>query len=253
MNDYNYQLNFSSHHEVLYDLKQREQKANKILSILIDYLGNLDKLCLLDVGCSTGIMTNLLSHRFKSTIGIDIDEEGVAFAKQKFSRDNLTFSVKDAMNMEFPDNFIDVITCSHIYEHVPDSQKLVLEIHRVLKPGGVCFFAAANRIAIKDPEYGLPLLSILPKFMAHRYVRIIRRADFYYENFLTYWQLKKLVSNFKVIDYTKKVIGDPEKFCATDMIRNGSMSQKIILFILKYVYWLCPTYIWLLKKSDCKN
>ena len=244
----NYQYNFSSQHRILYDARQREQKANKIFSVLSSYLGELGNLSLLDVGCSTGIMTNLLSERFQHTTGIDIDDEGVHYAQRNFVRSNLRFLVGDCMNIGFPADSFDVVNCSHIYEHVPDSRQLVSEIYRVLRPGGVCFFAAANRIAVKDPEYGLPFLSMLPKRISHKYVRMFKRSDFYYEYFLTYWQLRKLVSDFELIDYTTKIIAEPEKYFATDMIKAGSLKQSFSLFILRYAYWLCPTYIWLLKK-----
>ena len=36
----------------------------------------------------------------------------------------------------------DVITCSHIYEHVPDSKKLFEKICSLLEPGGICYFKA---------------------------------------------------------------------------------------------------------------
>jgi SAM-dependent methyltransferase len=244
----NYQYNFSSHHRVLYDAQQREQKANKIFSVLSSYLGELGNLSLLDVGCSTGIMTNLLSERFQHTTGIDIDEEGIQYAQSNFVRSNLRFLVGDCMHIGFPEDSFDVVNCSHIYEHVPDSRRLVSEIYRVLRPGGVCFFAAANRIAVKDPEYGLPFLSLLPKRIAHKYVKMFNRADFYYETFLTYWQLRKLVSDFELIDYTTKIIAEPDKYFATDMIRAGSVKQRLSLLLLRYAYWLCHTYVWLLKK-----
>ena len=231
-----YQLNFSSHHKILFDSKQREQKANKILSVLTDYLGNLDSLSLLDIGCSTGIMTNVLSARFGKIVGIDIDEEGVSFARWNFTKGNLTFVMSDVLNSPFSDESFDVIACSHIYEHVSDSRKLVSEIHRLLRPGGVCFFAAANKITFKDPEYGIPFLSLLPKFMAHWCVRYLKKSDFYYENFLNFWGLKKLLANFEMLDYTKTVVETPEKFFATEMVRSKSMKQKL-------VYWSSSTLI----------
>lgn len=190
-----------------------------------------------------------MSKYFSNTIGIDIDKEAIQFSKEKFENENLHFYIQDAMKIDFMDNSFDVVNCTHIYEHVPDSQQLMKEIFRVLKPGGICFFTAGNRLVFMEAHYKLPLLSVIPKYFAHKYVKLFKKADFYYENHLTYWGLKKLVKEFEIIDYTRKVIKDPSTFYATDMIKNNSIMKNIYLFILKIAYWLCPTYIWILKKS----
>ncbi len=248
---YTYQLNYSEKESNTHDEIGRTQKALKILSILNDYLKNenIKQMSLLDVGSSTGYITNILSKNFSNTIGIDIDEKGVHFAQNFFLNENLTFLNQDSMNIQFPDNTFDVVNCTHIYEHVPDSKRLMSEIYRVLKPEGVCFFTAGNRINFMEPHYKLPLLSLLPKFIAHKYVKLFKKADFYYETHLTYWGLKKLVSDFEVIDYTIKIIREPNKYNAIEMIKDGSLTQKSYLLILKMAYWLSPTYVWLLKKS----
>jgi ubiquinone/menaquinone biosynthesis C-methylase UbiE len=209
----------------------------------------MEQLSLLDVGSSTGYITNIIRKYFVKTVGIDIDEQGVIFSQKNFSNPNLTFLNQDSMNIQLPDQSFDVVNCTQIYEHVPDSKRLMSEIYRVLKPGGICFFAAGNRICFIEPHYKLPFLSIFPKFIAHKYVKLFKKADFYYETHLTYWGLKQLVHDFQIFDYTLKIIADPVKYNATEMIKDGSPMQKIYLLILKMVYWLSPTYIWVLKKN----
>jgi ubiquinone/menaquinone biosynthesis C-methylase UbiE len=244
-----YQLNFSDNYKILFDEKSRLQKANKIIAVLNDFLGQLKNLKLLDVGSSTGLITYHLSKYFFDTIGIDIDEKGVKYAKEHFENEHLHFYVQDSMNIQFPDNSFDVINCTHIYEHVPDSKRLMNEIYRVIKSGGICFFAAGNRFAFIEAHYKLPLLSIVPKWIANRYIRLFGRADFYYEKHLTYWGLKKLVSKFEIIDYTIKIIKKPEQYFATEMVKANSITQYIYLIVLKIAYWICPTYIWILRKK----
>lgn len=243
-----YQLNFSDYHQTLYDKEGRQQKADKILAVLKDHLGALDNLRLLDIGSSTGIITSYLSANFRQTEGIDIDENAVRFAQENFENEHLHFHLQDSMNIKFPDSSFDVVNCTHIYEHVPDSKRLMDEIYRVLRPGGVCFFAAGNRFVLIEGHYKLPLLSVIPKPLAHIYIRMFRDADFYYENHLTYWELKRLAAKFEIIDYTKRIIESPARFCATDMVRENSVIQKFYLFVLQIAYWICPTYIWILKK-----
>lgn len=38
--------------------------------------------------------------------------------------------------MQFPSNHFDCVICYHVLEHIPDDQKAMEEIFRVLKPGG---------------------------------------------------------------------------------------------------------------------
>jgi len=244
-----YQLEFSGTYKMLYNQNEREYKAKKTLSVLNDDLKHdLHKLRLLDIGCSTGIMTNLLSKSFGSTVGIDIDKGGVEFAQEKFAGKKLKFMIMDSMNIKFPDNSFDVINCTQVYEHVPDSRKLMAEIYILLKPGGICYFAAGNRLVLIEGHYKLPLLSVVPKAIAHFYLSVLGRGNHYYETHLTLWSLRKLVRKFQVIDYTIKVLQEPRKFYATDIVRQGSTKQKIVLTFINVLYWLSPGYIWLLKK-----
>lgn len=250
LDKYQYQTGYSDQHLNLYELSNRENKAKKILAIFNDYFeGQLKNMTLLDIGSSTCIITNILSKEFKHTTGIDIDEKAVKYSKQEFENQSLNFYLQDSMDIQFPDDTFDVINCTHIYEHVPDSKRLMDEIYRVLKPNGVCFFAAGNRLIFMEAHYKLPFLSVIPKWMAHKYIRLFNKADFYYETHLTYWGLKKLTSKFERSDYTLKTIKDPIKYSATEMIKEGSFAQKIYLLVLSGVYFLSPTYLWLLKKQ----
>ena len=42
----------------------------------------------------------------------------------------------DITSLDLPDNWADLIVCSHVLEHVPDDRAAMAELHRVLKPGG---------------------------------------------------------------------------------------------------------------------
>ena len=102
-----------------------------------------------------------------------------------------------------------------------------------------------------EAHYRLPFLSIIPKPCAHLYLRLCGKGKLYSENLSTYWRLKKLVdiSNFKLIDYTFKIIDQPLRYSAEEIIIPGSFKQKILREVIKSAYWLCPTYIWLLKNK----
>ena len=198
---------------------------------------------------STGIIDEFLSRYFGHVTGLDIDENAIAYAKKNFTKDNLSFEVGDAMNMTYDSNTFDVAICSQVYEHVPDSQIMMNEIYRVLKPGGLVYFAAGNRLMFNEVHYNLPLLSVIPRPLAHLYLKALRRGSYYYEKHLTYWGLKKLVSKFEVTDYTKDTVLNPEKFKIDYMMKPHSLKHKVASFLVKFMMWIVPGYIWILKKN----
>jgi len=234
--------------EAVYGRAERETKAGKILAVLMDFLSApLDQLRVLDLGCSSGIITNFLGRHFREVTGLDIDREALAFAARTKAL-NAGFMCADALELPFRGGSFDVVICAHVYEHVADSGRLMNEIFRVLKKGGVCFFAAGNKLRLVEPHYGIPMLSVLPRALADSYLRFLKLGKRYQEKHLTYWKLKHLVSRFCLIDYTFKIIQNPEKFSATDLCAPGSLKQRLALFLSRMAYGLVPTYIFILKK-----
>ena len=244
-----YQYNFSKNSPYLYDTDNRERKARTMLAVLRDFLDKpLSECDVLNVGGSAGVIDNFLADHAARVVGIDIDDEAINHAQQKFTKDNLEFQVADALNLPFDDSSFDVVICSHVYEHVPDPVQMFEEIHRVLRPGGICYFSAANRLMWNEPHYNLPLLAPIPRPLAHIYIRLAGKADFYHEKHLTYWGLKTLVSKFSRSDYTVRLITEPAKFQTEYMLPAGSMKARIARAVAGWFYWALPGYIWVLQK-----
>jgi len=251
-----YQLDYSNRVTAMHDLLVRERKARTMVAVLRDYFRQpIDSLTLLNVGGSTGIIDNYLAGHFRSVVGVDIDAAAIEHAKKTYERDNLAFEIGDAMALRYPDNSFDVAVCSQVYEHVPDAGAMMKEIFRVLKPDGVCYFAANNRIMWKEPHYDLPLLSLVPRPLAHVYIRLAGKADYYHELHLSYWGLRRLVRSFKIHDYTGRIMRAPDKYAVEYMVRPGTAKARIAVFIAQYLYWLMPGYVWILQKMpepvDC--
>ena len=243
------QYDFSSFSPSMYDTEGRKRKAATMIAVIRDYFDvSLNQLHALDIGASTGIIDNYLADFFGSVVGIDIDSNAVNSAKDNFRKNNLYFRVGDALHTELPDESVDVVICSQIYEHVPDAAAMFDEIFRVLCPGGVCYFAASNRIMWMEPHYKLPLLSAIPRPLAHWYIRLFGKATHYHELHFSYWGLKKLVKRFDLTDYTAKMIRNPETYQIDYMLPPNSRKTAIARSVVKYAYWLVPGYIWLLRK-----
>lgn len=100
----------------------------------------------LDLGCGEGRHVHGL-HMLGGlhVIGVDLDEpslqkaeEGVAMLPARKPGDTGTtrFQTGDATSLDFPDNTFDAVICSEVLEHLPDYDAALIEIRRVLKPGG---------------------------------------------------------------------------------------------------------------------
>lgn len=247
-NQYRYQDNLLEKSPILMNSEYKKSKVEKMLAVL-KVAGMLDKsgAVAVDVGCSVGFFCKALAPWYGQVHGLDIDEGAISRARDGAPL-NVSFHVADSMNLPFDDGAVDLVVCNHVYEHVPDAVRLFDEIYRVLKPGAVCYLGAASRLTLVEPHYHLPFLSWLPKFIAHRYMRLFGKGTEYYENLRTYWGIRRLISKFELEDYTLKIVENPDKYCARDLIPLGGIVSKIPMFIWRWSYPLLPSYIFVLKK-----
>lgn len=235
-----YQFEYAADRSQMYDLKSRIIKAKRIIKLLEIYFASpLAKLEILDIGGSTGIIANELAKTFRKVTVTDIDKGALKFAGKKFKRKNLFFKYADAMKMPFRQNSFDVVICTHVYEHVPSPKKLFNEIHRILKPGGVCYLAAQNKLWPLEAHHNLPFLSYLPKDLADIYIKIKGKSE-YYEHPMTYWQLARTLRKFNIHEYTSKILSKPKKY--------GYNISPIPEFIARILKYFTPTLFWVLEK-----
>jgi ubiquinone/menaquinone biosynthesis C-methylase UbiE len=252
-----YQRDFSEiHPKTMFDEQGRLQKARKTVAVILDALwkARIDpgQTRLLDIGCSTGILTRHYAEFFGQVVGIDIDDGAVEWARRNRAANNVSYEIGDSMELPFLEGEFDLVTCTHIYEHVPNATRMLKEICRVLRSGGLCYFAAENRLRVWDGHYNLPFVTMLPRPLANIYVRGTGRGERRYETHRTLWGLKRLVQPFEITDYTGEVVRDPEKFEATDMMQPGSMKQRVAKAMLAAAYWAFPTYLWILRKPETR-
>jgi len=99
----------------------------------------------LDAGCGEGYGTYYLAHYARKVVGIDISEEAIERAKEKYVGNNLQYVTTDCCHLEFPDEFFDVICSFEVMEHIPYVEGYLAEIKRTLKSDGLFVVSTPNK------------------------------------------------------------------------------------------------------------
>jgi SAM-dependent methyltransferase len=92
---------------------------------------------LLDLGCGVGHSYSALAPR--ETVGVDIDSDALAGQQRETV-------VADMRELPFADGSFASVLSVHSIEHVPDPQRVLAEVARVLEPGGSAVFVTPNRV-----------------------------------------------------------------------------------------------------------
>ncbi len=112
----------------------------------------------LDLACGEGYGSYLLAKTAKSVVGIDIDNNTIKHARNKYIKQNLEFRVGSITEVPIGgESLFDVAVCFEALEHIEDHQKLLSEVKRLLTPEGVFIVSTPNKTVYSDePQFNNP-------------------------------------------------------------------------------------------------
>lgn len=110
---------------------------------LIDWQGK----DVLDLGCAGGFMAEAMAKRGANVTGIDPASDAISAARQHAKAEGLRIGYDVGVGEALPyDNAsFDAVVCVDVLEHVTDLQKVLQEVARCLRPGGLFLFDTINR------------------------------------------------------------------------------------------------------------
>lgn len=97
-----------------------------------------------DLGCGSGVFTDLLHRHGLTSVGLDISPKLVALGRTKYPA--VEFLEGDVEHLPFPSSSLDGVLLSGIVHHLPDPARCAGEVFRVLKPGGSFVAFDPNRL-----------------------------------------------------------------------------------------------------------
>ncbi len=109
-------------------------KRNIVKKIIEKYLPNRCDLKILDSGCCSGKMLEVLKN-YGDTYGFDIDKKSIAFSHSVYSKNTI---VATTYNIPFKTKSFDVLIALDFLEHLDNDSRALIEFGRVLKQGGLC-------------------------------------------------------------------------------------------------------------------
>jgi SAM-dependent methyltransferase len=97
----------------------------------------------LDLGCGHGYWLDVVGPRYEHAIGIDVSIE--RFSERPTTASSWTFLQRDLDDgLPVESDSVDAVHANQLIEHVPNPLTLVLEVHRVLRAGGVFVATTPN-------------------------------------------------------------------------------------------------------------
>jgi ubiquinone/menaquinone biosynthesis C-methylase UbiE len=146
----------SIHHEwesVYRDNPKQDRMNEQIMKRLFRILKPSSDALFLDAGCGTGDHTARIALNGARCVGIDISESILEDARRRIARQGLhgraSFQQEKLEGLSFPDDSFDFVHCRGVLMHIPDWERALAELCRVLKPGGRLAIIESNLSALE--------------------------------------------------------------------------------------------------------
>ena len=119
-------------------------KAQYIIRLLAEQLGDVSRLDLLDVGCGIGNYHPFFSNKVRTVTGVDVSSECIATACKR--NPWVDYRSYDGQRLPFADASFDAAFTICVMHHVPPRERPMFtrELRRVVKPGGVALIFEHN-------------------------------------------------------------------------------------------------------------
>jgi len=96
---------------------------------------------ILDIGCGTGKITQLIKNKGYKVVGADVSAVAINKLKEK-GIEGIVHNISSEMPID--DQSFDVVWTTDLLELLPDAYLFFHEVHRVLRPGGLFIYTAPN-------------------------------------------------------------------------------------------------------------
>ncbi|WXG39934.1 MAG: methyltransferase domain-containing protein [Candidatus Freyarchaeum deiterrae] len=181
--------------------KNTEIRVQLYTKHLGEYLREVSKLKILDLGCGAGGVCVSFANRNNMVIGLDLDKKLINLTKVNVSDSEDHFPPKGGVSetlasgtdLPFEDETFDLVLCNDVIEHLDKQEELIREIYRVLKEGGYLYLTTPNRRYPVESHTGIFGITLLPKPLADIFIRMSGLGTSFPVKLLSYETLIRLL------------------------------------------------------------
>ncbi|MEG0050968.1 MAG: class I SAM-dependent methyltransferase [Terrisporobacter sp.] len=126
-----------------------------LVSEIIDMYKLNENIKVLDVGCGSGYSVNYLTEKGFDVTGIDFSEDAIKKAKETYG--DINIKVMDSHNMEFDNDFFDLILLECSLSIMKDPKLILTNCKDLLKKDGLILLSDFffKKTSIRDDTYTL--------------------------------------------------------------------------------------------------
>lgn len=204
--------------------------ADSIVGVVADSLRESDRI--LDIGSGFGSFVLAARNRGLNAMGVEISDYEVAFARRRLSvlrpadDPEAVYMLNDAREICAEHHSFGAVTLWNVLEHIDDTDRVIQTASELLKPGGAVFVICPNYAAFRqEAHYHVPWLPLLPRTLASRYLKLMKRDPGFFETSIFYrtnWGVMRslLAAGFELYDFSATQSMAPGRKTLRRMIRH---------------------------------
>ena len=182
----------------------------------------------LDIASGEGYGSSILAKEAKFVVGVDINEDTVRIAQNKYERqDNLKFLVGSCESIPLDKNSVEVVTSFETIEHHDKHHEMMREIKRVIKQDGILIISSPNREIYSDKSSGSNPFHI--KELYYEEFKVLLNQYFKFTNI--YGQ--RLATGSVISPIQEKIISNYLAYTGeADLLKNKVVTLKSPLYFI---------------------
>lgn len=152
-------------------------------AIALEYCKGKD---VLDIASGEGYGTNLISKIAKSVVGVDVSEEAISHAKNKYIGENISFKLGSADKIPLADNSLDIVVSFETLEHHTKHVEMFNEIKRVLRTDGILIMSSPEKSIYfnRDPNNPFHVKELTFSEFKELVSKFFANSNFYFQKYI---------------------------------------------------------------------